>query len=678
MRSSALFALLVLSPAVAATGDEWKAQWALDKTPLNRSAQQLTEDTNAHLAAARRLMAQIIAVEGPRTIDNTLEVYNRLLMHLDATSNENGLLAQVHPDKTVVNAAQANRQEVSKMFTELSLSRELYDALAAVDVSAADAATAFFLEKELDDFRRAGVDKSEEVRARITELNETLTKLGQDWSQNIAEDTKEVKLDPEDLAGLPEDWIAGHPVGDDGKVTVNTSYPDYVPFIRYAEDGDAREAMYKAYQTRAYPVNMEVLREVLEARYEYATLLGFEDYADYVTSDKMIGSAQNAQDFIDRISAATARPVASEQRDLLRRKKKDQPWATEITDYEKAYYGNLVRKERFDFDSKAVRPYFDFNSVQAGLFELTSELFGVEYRRVEGLDLWHEDVSAWDLYEGDVQIGRFYLDLHPRPDKYNHAACFGYRDGIAGARLPQATLVCNFPNPREGEDGHALMEHGDVTTFFHEFGHLLHNLFAGHRRWAGNTGISTEWDFVEAPSQLLEEWCFDPGALAVFAKHYETGEVIPPELVGKLREAADFGKASNVAHQMFYAALSLNYYDRAPGDVDMEALKKELQERYTPYPYVEGTHMQCSFGHLYGYSAIYYTYMWSQVIAKDMFSRFEAEGVLNPDVALEYRRQVLDPGGSLPAAELVEQFLGRPYSFDAFERWLGEGPDVGE
>jgi thimet oligopeptidase len=214
------------------------------------------------------------------------------------------------------------------------------------------------------------------------------------------------------------------------------------------------------------------------------------------------------------------------------------------------------------------------------------------------------------------------------------------------------------------------MEYDDVVTFFHEFGHLLHALFAGHRKWIGVSGIQTEWDFVEAPSQMLEEWTRDAKTLQTFAKHYKTGEPIPTEFVEQLNRANEFGKGLQVSTQMVYARLSLSIYDRPPTEVNTDALVKQTYADISPIPYVEGTHMQTAFGHLDGYSAIYYTYMWSLVIAKDMFSKFDKKNLLDPAVAIRYRKSVLDPGGSKPAEELVESFLGRKPSFDAYQAWL--------
>ena len=663
--------------ASVALPDGLSTDWSVQDTPLDRDADTLARDTEAHLDMARLLLEAILSVPGERTVANTFVPYNELWMHIDAANQECGLLSQVHPDETVRTAAEEGEAAASRLATELSLSVELYEALAAVSLDGVDPLTVRAVEEELEDFRRSGVDKSAEVRERITQLSDELTVLGQEWSRNISTDRREIVLTSVDrLAGLPADYVANNAPDDDGLIHIDTTYPDYVPFMTYADDAAAREQLYIEYTNRAYPQNLDVLRAVLEKRYEYANLLGYPNYAEYVTADKMVGSAGNAQAFIDKVAAACRTASERDYGMLLARKRQDQPDATSVEDWEKGYYGTKIRTEQFDFDPQEARPYFEFEAVQQGLFDLTSRMFGVRYVKVEGLDLWHDDVTAWDLYEGDELIGRFMLDLHPRPNKYNHAACFGYREGVAGRRLPISVLVCNFPNPKDSKNGVALMEHGEVQTFFHEFGHLLHALFAGHQPWIGISGIATEWDFVEAPSQMLEEWTFDYDALTLFARHYETDQVIPLELVQNLRRAAEFGKGSGTAHQTFYAALSLNYYDRPPSEVDLDALMIELRERYTPYPHVAGTHFNANFGHLYGYSAIYYTYKWSEVIAKDMYSRFEKEGALNTDTALDYRRKVLDAGGSAPAAVLVEDFLGRPYSFDAFERWLDQAPEA--
>jgi thimet oligopeptidase len=324
--------------------------------------------------------------------------------------------------------------------------------------------------------------------------------------------------------------------------------------------------------------------------------------------------------------------------------------------------------EDYGFDSQAMRAYFEYERVKKGVLEITARMFGIEYRKIADAPLWHAEVDAYDVTEGGKLLGRIYLDMHPREGKYKHYAQFTLANGVEGRALPEGVLMCNFPRPTGGEP--ALMEHGSVRTFFHEFGHLLHHVLGGHTKWVGQSGVATEWDFVEAPSQMLEEWIWDLETLQTFARHWQTGEPLPAELLQRARAADEYGKGLWVRQQMFYAATSLEFHARDPRALDTTKLMAELQDRYTPFKYVEGTYFHESFGHLDGYSAIYYTYMWSLVIAKDLFSVFKNEGLLNPAPAKRYRRAILEAGGSKPAAELVRDFLGRAYDFSAYQSWL--------
>ncbi len=357
----------------------------------------------------------------------------------------------------------------------------------------------------------------------------------------------------------------------------------------------------------------------------------------------------------------------------MARKQKDDPQATQVAAWDSAFYQERVMAEQYGFDSQAMRAYFEYARVKQGVLDITGRMFGIRYQKVEDAPLWHPDVEAYDVHErdGDALLGRIYLDMHPREGKYKHYAQFTLANGVAGKQLPEGLLICNFPRPTAAEPG--LMEHGSVRTFFHEFGHLLHHVLGGHTKWFGQSGVATEWDFVEAPSQMLEEWIWDLETLQTFARHYKTGEPLPAELLTRAKAADEYGKGLWVRQQMFYAATSLEFHARNPRGLDTTHLMAELQNRYTPFKYVEGTYFHESFGHLDGYSAIYYTYMWSLVIAKDLFSVFKHEGLLNPAPATKYRRAVLEPGGSKPAAELVHDFLGRDYDFSAYKEWLDAG-----
>ncbi len=301
--------------------------------------------------------------------------------------------------------------------------------------------------------------------------------------------------------------------------------------------------------------------------------------------------------------------------------------------------------------------------MRAGLLEVTGRLFDVDYVEVDASP-WHADVTSYDVMRGGTRLGRIHLDLHPRAGKFNHAAQFELASGIRDRQLPEGVLVCNFSR--------SLMEHSHVVTLFHEFGHLVHHVLAGDHEWVRFSGVATEWDFVEAPSQMLERWAWDADVLRTFATDAD-GKPIPRELVESMRAADEFGNGLHVRTQMFYAALSYRLHQDVPDDIT--ATMGELQARYDLLGYVPDTHFFAAFGHLQGYGSAYYTYMWSLVIAKDLFSAFDEADLLATEVAHRYRDRVLAPGGSRDAADLVADFLGRPYDVEAFERWLNPPGD---
>ncbi|MEC3954241.1 M3 family metallopeptidase [Nocardia sp. CDC153] len=573
-----------------------------------------------------------------------------------------GLFAEVHPDSEVRTLADELAQRIDRARTDRDLDRALYDIVAATETDGLDEQALRMRAHVLRDFRRTGVDRDEATRERLREISERLVVLDQDFGRAIREDVRELRLTPEQLAGLPADFIAAHPVGEDGTVTVNTDYPDYLPFRTYARDAEARRALTVEFETRGWPANDAVLHEMLDLRAEKARLLGFESWPDYDADVKMIGSGSAIAEFIDRIAVAADAAGRRDLEILLARRRADDPDATGIDRSEIGYYTEVVRGEQFDVDAREVRRYFDFTRVRAGLLEVTGRLFGLDYRPVE-VPRWHEDVTAYDVYSGDERCSRIYLDLHPRDGKYKHAAQFDLVGGITDRLLPEGVLVCNFPR--------GLMEHRDVVTLFHEFGHLLHHVLGGQQRWARFSGVATEWDFVEAPSQMLEEWAWDATILGTFAID-ETGAAIPAELVERMRDARLFAQGIGVRTQVAYSAVSYLLHRDRPAD--HTAAVHAAMDHYGLIGALPGTHFQTSFGHLAGYTSAYYTYMWSLVIAKDLFSAFDPDDLFDPVVAQRYRDHILAPGGSRDAADLVTGFLGRPFTFDAFAAWLDELP----
>ncbi|MCD4533187.1 Zn-dependent oligopeptidase [Nocardioides sp. cx-169] len=617
----------------------------------------------AGLSTAREL-AQRLRDSPPGDTLDALRQWDEITLQLSNVAAAGSLLSNVHPDEGVRDVAERSEQDVQRLVTELSLDRGLYDVFAALDAGGLDEQAARLLAKVLEDFRRAGVDRDDAIRARLTEISERLTELDQEFSKVVRDDVRRIRVAPEQLDGLPADWREAHPADDEGLVTVTTDYPDVIPVRMFAHDADVRRELTMAFLNRGWPASDALLKEMFELRHELAGLVGYDDWASYDAAVKMIGTGPAIPEFIDKIAAAAEEPMRRDLAVLMERFRQDHPEATSITGADANYYEELVRKEQLQVDAQQVRTYFAFPKVRQGLLDVTGRLFGLRYEEVARGTAWHEDVTSYDVFRTDgpdseEAIGRIHLDLHPREGKYKHAAQFTLTEGVAGRQLSEGVLVCNFSR--------GLMEHDEVVTLFHEFGHLVHHVLAGRGQWTRFAGVATEWDFVEAPSQMLEEWAWDAGVLRTFATD-EAGEPIPADLVARMRRGDDFGKGYLARQQMFYASMSYWFHQERPDD--LTARTRELQERYSPFPYIEDTHMFASFGHLGGYSSAYYTYMWSLVIAKDMFSAFDSGDLFAPETASRYRDRVLAPGGSKDAADLVADFLGRPYTFDAYAAWL--------
>jgi thimet oligopeptidase len=644
---------------------------AQEPMPAPGASSHLAGTVESFLASCRsdvddgkKRIAALKASQAPRDAMTTLQAFDAALVVIVDAENRAGLAEQVHPSKPFRDAAQTCEQEVSRVLTDISLDKDMYKVLASLDGTRLDSAGSYYLRTTLRDYHRAGVDRDDPTREKVRALQDELVKIGQQFDQNLAADVRKVQVNPSDLDGLPEDFKRSHPADASGKVTLTTDNTDYFPFMDYAKSEPARKEFFVLYRQRAYPKNIDVLGQLLQKRHELANVLGYPDWAAYITEDKMVGTEQNAADFIEKITTAAQAGSKRDYDELLAYKKHEDPKAESVNAWDVAHLVRGAKIEKFGYDSEVIRPYFEYSRVLQGILDISSRMYGITYKPVTSAQVWHPEVTVYDVYDQNQRIGRIYFDMFPRENKYKHYATFTLATGKNGFRLPEYVLVCNFP---KAAGGPGLMERDDVITFFHEFGHLIHGIMKGNTKWAEG---DLENDFIEAPSQMFEEWPKDPAILKLFARHYKTNQPIPAELAAKARAADDFGRALNVRTQMFYAAVSLDFYNRDPQGLDTDKLVSQLQERYTPFKYVEGTHMHTAFGHLNNYSAVYYTYMWSLVIAKDMFTEFKEDGVLNPEVAAKYRSAVLGASGTKPAAELVRDFLGRPYSFQAYADWL--------
>ena len=634
-------------------------------------AATLTRTGSEQLAQAKTAIMRLVDVAGPRSIENTLDPYDDALRLSARALFPAALLAQVHPDAAVRAAADAITGQAAEFYTALFQRKDVYQAFVALDLRGVNDVTRDFVLELRKFFQFGGADKDEATRAAMQRATEELTSASQEFNRNINRDRREVITTRAELEGLPADFIAAHPAQADGRIVVTTAYPDSQPVLAYARSSALRERMHRALYNRGYPQNLAVLQRMFAARHASAVASGFASSADSATYFNMVGTARAASDFLDGVERASRTSATREYEQVLTAKRSEEPQATAVADWDRNYYAELVRRAEYDFDSQSVRPYFAFRDVKQGILDLTSRLFGITYHPVADAPRWHRAVDVLDVHEEGRVLGRIYLDLHPRADKYQHTAQFGIMGGVAGRQRPEGALVCNFPGGLEGDPG--LMEHAQVRSFAHEFGHVLHEIFSGAGRWfalGGNGGVAR--DFVEVPSLLLENWMWDPGVLRSFARHHETREPIPAALVTAMRRADGFGRGLAARRLLMHARFSLAV-ESGDSRIDTDALFKTTHERYLPFTFAEGTHPQTSFVHLDSYAAVYYTYLWSAVIARDLFSGFDGANLMDRGRARRYRDAVLEPGSSRPAAELVSRFLGRPYSFEAWRQWLDAG-----
>jgi thimet oligopeptidase len=633
------------------------------------SPEALSAWVAVRLAAHEAALAALLAVTGQRTLENTLRLYDAALEQLSLAGAQAGVLNSVAANKAVRDQAQMEAQRVAMAGSALSLNRGVYDALAAMSLEGANPATRHYVERTLLQYRLAGVDKDQATRERLHTLHEKATKHSLDFSRNIQEGAKTIVATQAELDGLPPDYLGRHQPDARGQITLTTDQPDMQPVMTFASNPDLRERMFVAYNTRAYPENKEILLDLLKTRQELASVLGFRSWADLATADQMMGSAANVRKFLARLEEASREGAVREHELVLEFARTKQSGLKAIDITSRGYWYEQFRRSAFDFDSQSVRPYFPYRQVESGVLETAARLFKVEFRRSDA-PAWDAAVSVYDVHEQGRHVGRFYLDMHPREGKDKWFSAAPVVTGVRGRYMPEAALICNFPGGDPDDPG--LLQYSDVVTYFHEFGHLMHAILGGQTEWAGVSGFATEGDFIEVPSQMLEEFFRDEKLLQNFAKHYETGEVLPAEIIRKMKTAGSFGRADWVRTQLYYTTLSLDLHDEDPAGVDFDETTKRLYKSLVPWTWLEGNRMYASFGHLTGYSSNYYTYAFDKVIALDFFGQFDEADLLGCDAGTRYRKLVLEQGGSKPGREMVRDFLGRDEEFAAFSKWLNE------
>lgn len=647
----------------------------------------------AAIARCEAILGGVARVEGTRTFADTLQPLDEAANVLALASGEHGFLTYVSADAALREAALEAEQRLDTYGTSIGFREEIAAAVRAyaetAEARALDGVAARLLAHTQRDHRRNGFDLDLERRARVRALKERLVRLGVEFRRNIDEFEDALLLRREELRGLPESYIGRLGVvetPDGARYRVSLDYPEFYPFLEAAEDESLRRALFLKNYHRAAETNLPILTEAIAIRHEIAETLGYPSWDAYVIETKMARAPRTALDFLvdlERQVRVKADGDFEELRAEKRRHTGDAGGRLEIWDWR--YYQQRVMRERYQVDQFAVAEYFPLDAVLDGLFEVYQRLVGVRFVPVTETRAWHPDARLYavqDAVEDSADgrhighfIGHFYMDLHPRPDKYGHAAAFMLRPGRAqpdgGYQPTAAAIVANFTKP--SAESPSLLRHSEVETLFHEFGHILHQVMT-RSPYVRFAGTNVQRDFVEAPSQMLEHWVWEPSVLRGFTRHVRTGEPLPEALLAQMVAAKNVGSGLHYLRQIYFARLDLAYHD-AGAVKDTDALA-EAMHGITGFPFPPGTHFQAGFGHLFGYDAGYYGYLWSQVFGDDMATRFEQariEGGPEGEAAVghDYRRTILGAGGTEDGDALVRAFLGREPSNAAFLREIG-------
>ena len=640
------------------------------------TAESIRELTAAALAAADREVDAAVT-DSTDTFAGTLGRLEAAATHVSDAAGSGAFMARVHPDPDVREAGVDAEAALTQWGNDLIARRDLFEAIeryaATGDAEALTGTRRRLLDHWRRDLRRAGHLLDEADRAALQGLRSRLIDLEVAFGKNLDDAEGAIEVSRDQLDGLPDAYIeALGPGAEPGTYRVTTAYPDYLPFLQQATNRDLRRRLQYEFWTMASAANRPLLEEAIATRSQIASLLGHPSWAHHAMEVKMANHPDAVAAFYDSIVPGLQAKAQGELAQLQQLLESDVPGET-LRPWDQSFYHTMQKRTDFGVDQNEVAAYFALERVLEGMFELTADVFGLEYRRVESPDVWHPDVALYEMRDAgtDTPLAYFYTDLFPRPGKYSHAAAFsivyGERLGDGTYRTPVAAIVANLTKP--GHDRPSLLKHREALTLFHEFGHILHFCLTTVDL-IRFSGYDTEWDFVEAPSQIMEHWMWEPSVLRRFARHYATDEAIPVDLVDRLVAARDLNKALDTLRQVFLGRLDLGLHDDTP-DKDIDAITLRAFET-TLLPFHEGTDFASGFGHLMGgYDAGYYGYLWAQVYGDDMFSRFQEEGITSAEVGAAYRRDVLASGGSRDAIDHLRAFLGREPSSEAFLRNLG-------
>lgn len=538
------------------------------------------------------------------------------------------------------------------------------------------------LKNSYDGFVRSGANLEGEAKEKYRELSIKLSQLGVQFAENNLKETNNYKLnitEEEKLAGLPESALdaAKETAKENNEEgwTFTLHAPSYIPLLTYADNRDLRKELYMAYNTKCTKDNeynnLEVVKDIVNTEMEIAQLLGYNSYADYTLVKRMAQNSDNVYKLLNELLDAYKPTAIKEYNEVLALAKKEEGTTFELMPWDWSYYSNKLKKEKFDINDEMLRPYFELSNVEKGVFGLATQLYGITFKENKEIPVYHEDVKAYEVFDKDGSfLSVLYTDFHPRAGKSSGAWMTSFKgqwieEETKENSRPHITLVMNFTKPTANKP--ALLTFDEVTTFLHEFGHSLHGMFA-NTTYESMSGTSVYRDFVELPSQIMENFATEKEFLNTFAKHYETGEVIPDELVQRIKNSANFNTANFCLRQLGFGLLDMAWYSRTePFTGDVKAYEKEAWAKTQLLPSIDETCMSTQFGHIFagGYAAGYYGYKWAEVLDADAFSLFQEKGLFNQEVANSFRENILSKGGTEHPMTLYKRFRGQEPSIDA-------------
>lgn len=635
---------------------------------ITQLCKQALEQAQADLDALAKLPAE------SRGFDNTVLRFEKITADLEDATAPLIFMSYVSTQENLAAEASSCEQTAGSFNVAVQTRKDIY--LALKDAVPRNDQERRLLSETLRGFEEKGLKLSDEKLARVKQLSQKLATLESQFSTNLNTDATTVIFTKEELDGVSPGFLNRLKKTPDGKFIVTTGMADYIQLLQNAKSGSTRKKFLQAYYRRGADKNIPILEEALALRQQLAALYGFKNWAEYRIAGRMAGNAQNAFEFLNSLKDKLADRNRGDLARLLKLKKELDPSATELHAWDTTYLTYQLKKRDYALDDEKIREYFPAETVIRGVFDLYSKLFGMRFVEVDGAAVWAPGVKQYRVINAETgaTVAFFYTDLYPRRGKYSHAAAFSL---ISGRSLengeyskPVSALVANFNPPSNGKP--SLLNHQEVLTVFHEFGHIMHQTLT-RAPFASLSGTSVQTDFVEAPSQMLENWVWSPETMQLVSGHYlNPSEKLPETILDRINQARNVARGIYLTRQLMLALLDMNYHLVSSGPIDTTAIHDRLHREVLGLEPVEDSRFQASFNHLMGgYDAGYYGYLWSDVYAADMFSRFEAQGLLNAELGAHYRKTILEPGNMKENLDLLRDFLGRAPSPDAFFRKLG-------